>query len=142
MKKKQKKAEKIYFPSKSVKKLWEEKIAKNRGALIENIPFKNPLITAVSANIIIILIILLLQGFFPPQVPLLYGLPEGEVQLVSSLSLTIPSLISLFIIAINVFISYLLKEDFFKRLLIITAVGLTIFSATTTIKIVLLMISF
>jgi hypothetical protein len=35
-----------------------------------------------------------------------------------------------------------LKEEFFKKVLIITAVGLTIFSATTTIKIVLLMISF
>lgn len=142
MKKKQKKTEKVYFPSKSVKKLWEEKIAKNRGVLIENIPFKNPLITAVSVNIIIILIILLLQGFFPPQVPLLYGLPEGEAQLVSSLSLTIPSLISLLIIVINVFISYLLKEEFFKKVLILAAVGLTVFSATTTIKIVMLMISF
>ena len=142
MKKKQKKAEKIYFPSKRIKKLWEEKIAKNRDALIEDIPFKNPLIAAVSANIVIILIILLLQGFFPPQVPLLYGLPEGEAQLVSSLSLTIPSLVSLLVIAINIFISYFLKEEFFKKVLIITAVGLTIFSTTTTIKIVLLTISF
>lgn len=142
MKKKQTKAEKIYFPSKSVKKLWEEKIAKNRGKLIENIPFKNPLIAAVSANIIIILIILLLQVFFPPQVPLLYGLPEGEAQLASSLSLTLPSLISLIIIAVNVFISYLLKDEFFKKVLTITAIGLTIFSATTTIKIILLIISF
>lgn len=142
MKKKQKKAEKIYFPSKSVKKLWEEKIAKKKDALIEDIPFKNSLIVAAFTNIIIILIILLLQGFFPPQIPLLYGLPEGEAQLVSSLSLTIPSLISLLVIAINIFISYLLKEDFFKKVLIITAVGLTIFSATTTIKIALLMIGF
>ncbi|MBU0572618.1 hypothetical protein KKH23_03220 [Patescibacteria group bacterium] len=142
MKKKQKKAEKIYFPSKRVKKLWDEKIAKNKDALIENIPFKNPLIIAVAANILIILIILLLQGFFPPQVPLLYGLPEGESQLVSSLSLTIPSLISLLVIVLNIFISYLLKEEFFKKVLIITAVGLTIFSATTTIKIALLMIGF
>jgi hypothetical protein len=142
MKKKQKKADKIYFPSKSVKKLWEEKFAKNKDALIENVPFKDALIAATSINVLIILIVLLLQKFFPPQVPLLYGLPEGEAQLVSSLSLTIPSLVSLLVIAINIFISYLLKEEFFKKVLIITAIGLTIFSTTTTIKIILLVISF
>ncbi len=142
MKKKQKKTEKIYFPSKSVKKLWEEKIAKNKDALIENIPFKDLLIVAIAINILVILIVLLLQKFFPPQVPLLYGLPEGELQLVSSLSLTIPSLISLLVIVINVIISYFLKEEFFKKILIITAIGLSIFSITTTVKIVLLVISF
>lgn len=142
MKKKQKRTEKNYFLSKSVKKAWEEKLSKSKDALIADIPYKNSLIIAVSVNIVIILMILLLQGFFPPQVPLLYGLPEGEDQLVSSLSLTIPSLVSLLAIIINVLISYFLKEEFFKKILIVTAVGLTIFSAITTIKIALLMIGF
>lgn len=142
MKKKQKKVDKIYFPSKSVKRLWEEKFTKSKDALIESIPFKDILIVATFFNILIILVVLLLQKFFPPQVPLLYGLPEGESQLVSSLSLTIPSLVSLLVIAINVSISYFLKEEFFKKVLIMTAVGLTVFSITTTVKIVLLVISF
>jgi hypothetical protein len=142
MKKKQKKIGKIHFPNKNVKKLWKEKFTKNKDALVENIPFKDALVVAASVNILIILIVLLLQRFFPPQVPLLYGLPEGESQLVSSLSLAIPSLISLLVIAVNIFISYLLEEEFFKKILIITAIGLTIFSTTTTIKIVLLIISF
>jgi len=142
MKKKNKITEKISFPSKQVKKAWEEKISKSKDALIADIPFKNSLLVATFANVIIILVVLLLQKYFPPQVPLLYGLPEGEGQLVSSLSLTIPSIVSLLVIVVNILISYLLKDEFFKKILIVTAVGLTIFSATTTIKIAFLMISF
>ena len=142
MKNKRKITEKISFPNKNVKKAWEEKISKSKKALIEDIPYKNSLLIAAFANIAIIAIVLLLQKFFPPQVPLLYGLPEGEDQLVTSLSLTIPSLVSLLAIVINILISYLLKDEFFKKILVVTAIGLTIFSATTTIKIVLLMISF
>ena len=142
MKKKNKITEKISIPGKKAKKAWEEKISKSKDALIADIPFKNSLLVATFANIVIILVVLLLQKYFPPQVPLLYGLPEGEEQLVSSLSLTIPSIVSLLVIVVNILISYLLKDEFFKKILIVTAVGLTIFSATTTIKIAFLMISF
>lgn len=129
-----------YSPSKSVKKLWEEKIAKNRGALYENVPFKNFVTAAFLLNIVVIVIVLVLQTFLPPQIPLFYGLPEGEEQLTSSLILIIPSSVSLLILAANVSLSYFLKEDFLKKILVITALGITIFSLVTTIKIIFLII--
>lgn len=140
--KKGSKPQAIYFPSKSVKKLWEEKIAKNRGLLTENIPFKNFVGAAFLVNIIMIALVLLVQSFLPPQIPLYYGLPEGEGQLASSLMLVAPSLVSLLILAINISISYFLKEDFFKKTFILVSIGVTIFSAITTIKIILLTGSF
>ncbi len=105
---------------------------------MKNVPFKNFVAAAFLLNIIVILIVLILQNFLPPQVPLFYGLPEGEEQLVSSLMLIVPSAASLLILVINLSISYFLKEDFFKKILVITAIGITIFSLVTTIKIILL----
>lgn len=142
MKKKQKKSQGTYLSKKSVKKLWEEKIGKNKEILVENIPFKDFVGAAVLINILIIALVVLIQKLLPPQLPLFYGLPEGEEQLVSSLSLVIPNLASLIIIATNVILSYLLKDEFLKKFLIITAIGVSLFSAITTIKIVFLIGSF
>ncbi len=142
MKKKQKKSQGAYFPSKSVKKLWDEKIGKNKEILVENIPFKDFVGLAFLINIIVIALVVLIQRFLPPRIPLFYGLPEGEEQLVSSLSLIIPSLASLIIMIMNIILSYFLKNEFLKKFLIITAIGAGLFSTITTIKIVSLVGSF
>ncbi|MEJ2441565.1 MAG: hypothetical protein P8Y06_01440 [Patescibacteria group bacterium] len=86
--------------------------------------------------------VVLVQIFLPPQIPLFYGLPEGEAQLAPSLSLIIPSLVSLVIMITNITISYFLKDEILKKFLITTAIGVSIFSIVTTIKIVLLVGSF
>jgi len=142
MKKKQKKSQGIYFPSKSVKKLWEEKIAKNKNVIVEKIPFKDFVGGIILINILIIALVALVQIVLPPQIPLFYGLPEGEAQLTPSLSLVIPSLVSLVIMVINIAISYFLKDEILKKFLITTAIGVSIFSIVTTVKIVFLVGSF
>ncbi|MEJ2348003.1 MAG: hypothetical protein P8Y17_02260 [Patescibacteria group bacterium] len=125
-----------------IKKLWEEKIAKNKDVIVEKIPFKDFVGTIILINILIIALVVLVQIFLPPQIPLFYGLPEGEAQLAPSLSLIIPSLVSLVIMITNITISYFLKDEILKKFLITTAIGVSIFSIVTTIKIVLLVGSF
>lgn len=107
-----------------------------------DISFKNYAYVAVGVNLLILLIVLISQRFLPPYIPLFYGLAEGEEQLAPSFVLTIPSLVSILIIVLNISISSLAKDIFLKRTLILAAVVATIFSLITTIKIILLVGSF
>ncbi len=107
-----------------------------------DISFKNYIYIALGVNLVILLIVVVSQRFLPPQVPLFYGLAEGEEQLAPSLALAIPSTVSILIIALNVFISSLAKDIFLKRTLVLAGVVTTIFSLVTTIKIILLVGSF
>ena len=101
------------------------------------------LIFAFGLTAFSILIVLLAKTkFLPPEVPLFYGEAQGEAQIGKSLGLTIPSLISLFIIVINLLISFIVKDEFLKRVLILASLACAIFSTITTIKIILLIGSF
>jgi uncharacterized Tic20 family protein len=87
-------------------------------------------------------IVLLIQRWLPPQVPLFYGKPSGEEQLTSSLVLTLPSIVSLLILLINVSFAAVLKDEFLRKTLVLAAIAVTFFAAITTIKIIFLVGSF
>jgi uncharacterized Tic20 family protein len=107
-----------------------------------DIPFFKLLVLSFFINIVIILAIWILKSHIPPQVPLLYGLPEGEEQLTTTMGLTIPSFIALAIIVINTIVATIVENNFFRNSLVLTSFAVTIFTAITTIKIVLLVGSF
>jgi hypothetical protein len=109
---------------------------------VDTVPFKNLAIAALFANILLMIAILLIQPLLPPQIPLFYGLPEGNEQLAPSLQLILPSLLSLFVLIVNILISHFSKEEFLKKTLIIAAVAITAFSVITSLKIVFLVGNF
>lgn len=109
---------------------------------MRDIPFRNYIYVALGVNLVILLIVVISQRFLPPQVPLFYGLAEGEGQMAPSFALAVPSLVSILIIALNISVSFSTKDVFLKRTLILAAVVATIFSVVTTIKIILLVGSF
>lgn len=82
------------------------------------------------------------QPFLPPQIPLYYGLPVGEEQLSSSLGLVIPGVVSLLILAVNFILVKIIKEEFLKKVLAITALIASFFAIITTYKIIFLVGSF
>lgn len=131
-----------YFPKKRLIKIWEEKIAKNQKSLYANIPFNNVVILVLFVNLAVISLVLLIQVFLPPEIPLFYGMPEGEKQLAPSLALTIPSVASLLILLINLAITFFTENIFLKKTLILTTVGTTLLSLITTVKIAFLVGSF
>ena len=88
------------------------------------------------------LFVLAIQKRLPPEVPLFYGLAEGEQQLSSSIWLIIPSLTSLGIILLNGIISFFWKKDFLRETLTLTSLAVAILSTITTLKIILLVGSF
>lgn len=106
------------------------------------IPFKNYVAIALGVNLLTILVVLISQRFLPPQVPLFYGLPQSEDQLVSSLGLVIPSVVSILIILANSSASSLTKNDFIKKTLVLSSLFATILSVVATIKVILLVGSF
>jgi len=109
---------------------------------IAKIPFKKLVVASLLLNILTSVFVLTIKNRLPPEVPLFYGLPIGEGQLATSISLVIPAVISSLIIVINVALTPFLQEDFLKKTLILAATVSALFSAITTIKIVFLVGSF
>lgn len=86
--------------------------------------------------------VILFQKKLPPEVPLFYGAAEGESQLVSSWALVVPAISSIVLVLVNSFLSSILKDDFVKKVLIFSALIVTLFSVITTLKIAFLVGSF
>lgn len=118
-----------------VKKIWTETFA--REVLTEKLPFKAYIAVSIIVNLLVIITVLGLTYFkrLPPEVPTFYGEPEGEAQLASNYILVLPAIVSLILLGVNTGISYVLEDDFLKKILIIAGTTITILSTITTIKI-------
>lgn len=98
-----------------------------------------PVYTSIAINLVVILFVLIAKNFLPPVVPLFYGKAVGEQQLIASLGLTIPPLVSLLITAINFSINrWFIKDLFLKNALLIASVFTSILSAITVLRIIFL----
>lgn len=106
--------------------------------LKSKVPFKNYLIGSFILTLVTIAFIVFFQGNLPPEVPLFYGAAEGEAQLASSWMLIIPSVFSIFTILINFILAAFVGDEFIKKVLVISALIVTLFSVVTTFKIILL----
>lgn len=97
---------------------------------------------SIIINLITGVLILLVRNNLPPEVPLFYGLAEGESQLTSPIGLLLPSAFSLFIISAHATLSFFWKDDFLRQTLILAGFAVTIFSVIATVKTILLVGSF
>lgn len=123
----------------SAKKILQPKTLKGSGP---SIPLKNLVLFAFVLNLVIIFGILSLLKWLPPQIPLFYGLAEGEEQLAPAFMLILPSVMSCLIIILNLILASLVKSDILKKFLVAAAITSSLFSITTTIKIIVLVGSF
>jgi hypothetical protein len=102
----------------------------------------HPAAICLVANLLTGLIILLLQSRIPPSVPLFYGLPQGEEQLVQNTFLILPPLIALVIVGVNIFLGKVTKDKFLQKVLTGLTILCSALSSVTVIKILLLVGSF
>jgi hypothetical protein len=105
-------------------------------------PLKKVFVSSLIINFLTALSVLIIQSHLPPQIPLFYGLAEGEEQLIFPLGLIIPALFALVVSIVNAALTLIIKNDFLQKTLILAGFAVTIFSTITTVKIILLVGSF
>ena len=121
---------------------FKQRVLKSISLDKESAVLKNFFIYSLSINVLAIASVLIGRSFLPPQVPLYYGLPEGEGQLSDSLGLVIPGTVSLLILTVNFILIKMLKEDYLKKILATVSLVASVFAIITTIKIIFLVGSF
>lgn len=105
-------------------------------------PLKKIVLATVLLNIFSLLFVLAVQKNLPPQIPLYYGLPEGDGQLATPFWLITPAIFSLAVFLVNILISSFWKNEFLQQTLTLTSLAIAILSAITTLKIAVLVGSF
>ena len=103
-----------------------------------NVPLKGLLYISIIINFACIVAIFLLKNLLPPVVPILYGRPTGEGQLLPTFGLSIAPMVSLGIIVLNLFMGRVLKESFNLKIFIAAGFLVSVLSAITVLKIILL----
>jgi len=108
----------------------------------KKLPFMPYIYAASVLNLLIIGATFLIQVFLPPEIPLFYGLAEGQEQVAKSIFLFVPNSISLLILIANSAIASYIKQDYYKKILIVAGLISTFFASITVFKIVFLVGSF
>jgi hypothetical protein len=99
---------------------------------------KNYFFGPLAINFFTCLIALLAQVVLPPQIPLFYGLPVSTEQLSPSLGLLIPGGLGIVINSANLLLWLKIKDNYLKRILLISSYIVSFFAVITTIKIIFL----
>ena len=110
--------------------------------LLASLPFSNWVYASFVINLVVIAFVLTVRRWLPPQVPLFYGMAEGEGQLSRSIFLPIPSIAAIVVSIVNIFISLAVKDTFIKKILIVAGLAATFLATITVVKIVFLVGSF
>ncbi len=109
---------------------------------IFSVPYKEFFGFCLLFNVCVAALIIIFKNTLPPVVPLMYGLPVGEEQLVPRILLTVPSVVSIILIIINMVIAKLLGGTFVQKVLVGLTMAITLLAAVTTVKIFFLVASF
>ena len=103
---------------------------------ISNIPYFYGILLMLSVNVLVITLLIIFLNKLPPQVPLFYGLPRGEVQLSAPISLIYPLVLSSLFLIINSVFATLSKSPFSKKVFIGGSVFISILALITVIRII------
>jgi beta-lactamase regulating signal transducer with metallopeptidase domain len=103
---------------------------------VGNIAYFNSMLIMLFVNISVIVLIIIFLKKLPPQVPLFYGLPRGEVQLTHPVSLVYPLVLSSLFLVINSVFASLSKSPFSKKVFVVGGVFISILALITVIRII------
>lgn len=115
-------------------------IGLKKGFNKKNIEFPHLTLIVLSLNVVFIVILILISKDLPPQVPLYYGLPRGEQQLISPAALVLPIVLSSLFIVINNIVAYFIESLFLKRVLVFGSYFVSLLSIITIVNIIFLII--
>lgn len=89
-------------------------------------------------NLLLVFFVLIEKNIIPPEVPLLYGLPEGKSQLAKKPLLISPAIIAIIFTFTNFVICKKNKNNFVKKLSTYSLVPINFFSSMSIIRIITL----
>lgn len=106
------------------------------------IPLKSLFTISIIINVVIALVGLTSTFILPPEIPLFYGMPKNDSQLVPSFMIILPSLITLILTIFNLILAIKLNGQYIKKALAFTSISLTLLNIIATLKIIFLVGSF
>ena len=112
------------------------------GWSFERIVFPRIYFTILIVNFLSIAAIFLIKTHLPPEIPLFYGKPFGQDQLVKSSFLTIPLIITTIIAIFNLIISIFVTNRFLTQMLAGIATATSILALITVFEIIYLVGNF
>lgn len=118
--------------------LYKNTIKIKGGINRKNIPFVQISLVFLLISVLLIIFIVIYSKNLPPQMPLYYGFPRGERQLVAPISLVIPVLISSLFITTNSILAYFIKNIFLKNAIVAGAQFGSVLTIITIVKILLI----
>lgn len=100
--------------------------------------FKKIFIFVLSVNLALIGVVITLRKKLPLEIPLFYGLPEGEEQLTKNIFLIVPAVFAIIFSIINILILIPTKDRFTKGVLIYSLIFISFLSLVSIVKIIFL----
>ncbi len=107
-------------------------------SLWEETPLKESIYISAATSITLAVGILVLRGNLPPKLPLFYGKPVGEAELTTITGFLIAPAAALSITCFNTLLSFVFKDVFVKKILILSSLFATLLIAITLVKIITL----
>ena len=117
------------------KKNWLKKLPYQNNIEKAKIPFKKQVKIAILINLFVIILSAVAVFRLPDEIPLFYGLPEGEQQLLPNWAFVAPNIIAFFIMFINIILANYSKDEYLKKVIIISGFVAIFFALITTLKI-------
>lgn len=109
-------------------------IGKGKLVVSEGVAYSKLLYVSLLLNLVTILVVFLSRRILPPEVPLLYGLAEGDGQLIDRNGLLLPSLISIIIVLMNTAISLIISDGYLQKALVVTAFASSIIATVAIVE--------
>lgn len=103
---------------------------------VGNVAYFKSMIIMLFINVLVIVLIIVFRKKLPPQVPIFYGLPRGEVQLAPPISLVYPLVLSSLFLVVNSIFASLSKSQFSKKVFVVGGVFISILALITVIRII------
>lgn len=115
---------------------------KRLSALADQLPHLPVIFATLGINLVTIAVVILVGGKLPPELPLFFGLPDGELQIARRTLLVVPPLLVTAITIINILWAGRVGDNFLKKSLIFSSLLASIFSSVAVFKIIFLVGSF
>lgn len=106
--------------------------------MLKKLPLSGYIYCSIALDLVAAVAIILAKSSLPPIVPLFYGKPVGSGQLITTNGLLLAPLAALVITAINIFLASKVDNVFSKKIFSVASFFVSLLTAVTVIKIILL----